>query len=302
MEHNDGGAGFLTVAVVVIALVLPGLVLLEMWRSRRVALADDAPEAVLDPVLSSAGMSRKVLLAIVVMIESFLLVIAYGANEPFRQAAAAERQKEFAIEAGAHTFVQYCVACHGVSGKGYLENIGLVGKPLNTSTLQATDADERKANAKMIYQTVQIGRNSGAMPAWGVENGGPLNYQMINEVVLLVTEGRWEAVEAVAKSQGVHSPTEAPITDPVAAGKLIVTQGACASCHAVTGTNAKGSVGPSLDGVAGRKIGGVADFTAANMKKWVANPSDVKPGSSMPGYALKESYLDAIAAYLATLK
>ena len=35
---------------------------------------------------------------------------------------------------------------------------------------------------------------------------------------------------------------------------------------------------------------------------WVANPSSLKPGSSMPGYALKESYLDAIAAYLATLK
>ena len=59
---------------------------------------------------------------------------------------------------------------------------------------------------------------------------------------------------------------------------------------------------PALDGIAGRKIGGVADFTAANMKKWVANPSSLKPGSSMPGYALKESYLDAIAAYLATLK
>jgi cytochrome c2 len=189
-----------------------------------------------------------------------------------------------------------------VSGKGYLENIGLVGKPVNTSALQATDPDERKVNAKMIYQTVQNGRNNGAMPAWGVENAGPLNYQMINELVLMITEGRWDAVESVAKSQGVQSPTEAPITDPVAAGKLIVTQGACASCHAVAGTAAKGAVGPALDGIAGRKIGGVADFTAANMKKWVANPSSLKPGSSMPGYALKESYLDAIAAYLATLK
>ncbi|NDB72447.1 MAG: hypothetical protein EB033_07970 [Proteobacteria bacterium] len=89
---------------------------------------------------------------------------------------------------------------------------------------------------------------------------------------------------------------------PVAAGKLIVTQGACASCHAVSGTAAKGAVGPALDGIANRKIGGVADFNAANVKKWVANPSSLKPGSSMPPYALKESYLDAIAAYLATLK
>jgi mono/diheme cytochrome c family protein len=302
VEQESGGAGFLTVAVVVIALVLPGLVLIEMWRTRRVAVADDAPDTVLDPVLSGAGMSRKILLAMVILIEAMLLFMAYGANEPFRQASARERQKEFAIEAGAHTYVQYCVACHGVSGKGYLENIGLVGKPINTSSLQSTDPDERKANNKMIYQVIQIGRNNGAMPAWAVEGGGPLNYQMINELVLLITEGRWDSVEAVAKTQGVQSPTEAPITDPVAAGKLIVTQGACASCHAVAGTAAKSAVGPALDGIAARKLGGVADFNAANVKKWVANPSALKPGSSMPGYALKESYLDAIAAYLATLK
>ena len=165
MEHESGGAGFLTVAVVVIALVLPGLVLLEMWRSRRVALADDAPDTVLDPVLSGAGMSRKILLMMVVLIEAMLLFLAYGANEPFRQASARERQKEFAIEAGAHTYVQYCVSCHGVSGKGYLENIGLVGKPVNTSALQATDPDERKAkikaDAEALAKALGLSRNDG---------------------------------------------------------------------------------------------------------------------------------------------
>jgi mono/diheme cytochrome c family protein len=300
--ESGGGAGFLTTVVVLIALLLPVLVLFEAWRSRRVAIADDAQEAALDPVLSTSGMSRKIVFGMVVLTEAFLLLIAYGANEPFRQAEAKERQKEFAVEAAAHTYVQYCVSCHGVSGKGYLENIGLVGKPLATSVLQATDPDEHKANVRMITQTLVNGRNAGAMPAWGVENGGPLNYQMINELTILITEGRWDAIEALAKTQGVMSPTEAPITDPVAAGKLIVTQGACASCHAVSGTAAKGAVGPALDGIANRKIGGVADFNAANVKKWVANPSSLKPGSSMPPYALKESYLDAIAAYLATLK
>ncbi|MSQ43929.1 MAG: c-type cytochrome [Chloroflexi bacterium] len=300
--ENGGGAGFLTTVVVLIALLLPVLVLFEAWRSRRVSLADDAQEATLDPVLSTSGMSRKIVFGMVVLTEAFLLLIAYGANEPFRKADARERQKEFAVEAAAHTYVQYCVSCHGVSGKGYLENIGLVGKPLATSALQSTDVDEYKANVRMITQTLVNGRNAGAMPAWGVENGGPLNYQMINELTLLITEGRWDAVEHLAKDKGVMSPTEAPITDPVAAGKLIVTQGACASCHAVSGTAAKGAVGPALDGIANRKIGGVAEFNAANMKKWVTNPGSLKPGSSMPGYALKDSYLDAIAAYLATLK
>ena len=158
MENASGGAGFLTIAVVVIALVLPGLVLMEMWRSRRVALADDAPDTVLDPVLSGAGMSRKILLAMVVIVEAMLLFVAYGANEPFRQASARERQKEFAIEAGAHTYVQYCVACHGVSGKGYLENEHLAVDRCGRAQGEREDDLPDRANRSEQWRDAGVGR------------------------------------------------------------------------------------------------------------------------------------------------
>lgn len=292
----------LTLAIVLVAILLPVLVLIEVWRTRRVALPPDAPDSVLDPVLSTAGMSRKILFAMVALVEAFLLLVAYTANEPFRQSQAAERQLETMEENGAHTYVTYCIPCHGPTGRGYLENVGLPGKPLNRPDLQSTDPDQRKANTKMIYQTVDNGRTGTDMPAWGNENGGPLNYEMIDELVALIENGRWDRVQQQIKAQGIAVPTEPPITDPVATGKLIVTQGPCAACHTIANTSAQGKVGPALDGIASRSIAGVLPFSTENVKKWVPNPPGVKPGTQMPPYPLKDEYLDAIAAYLATLK
>jgi mono/diheme cytochrome c family protein len=291
----------LNLAIVIGALLLPVLVLAEIWRSRRVSTPADASDAQLDQTLSTSGMSRKILLAIVALAQAFLLLAAYGANEPFRQSAAAERQLEFAQHNGAHTYVQYCLSCHGAEGRGYLENVNLPGKPLNTPELQSTNPEQHKANVKMIYQTIDQGRGA-IMPAWGTANGGPLNYEMMNEMVALITGGRWDLVAEIIEHDNIAVATEAPIVDPVATGKLIVTQGACASCHAVSGTQARGNVGPALDGIASRQIAGVLPFSQDNVKRWVTNPGQVKPGTAMPPYPLQDRYLNAIHAYLETLK
>jgi mono/diheme cytochrome c family protein len=294
----------LTFAIALVALLLPILVLAEMWRTRRIAFADDAPENQIDPVLSSAGMSRKIVFSMVALAEAFLLLIAYAANEPYRQSHAAERQFEFMVEAGAHTYIQYCLACHGANGGGFLENVGLSGKPLNRPDLQVTTGDDGRAARRLTYQVIENGRAGTAMPAWGVQNGGPLNYAMIDELVALINGGRWDEVARQIREahEPVSIPTEPAITDPVETGKRIVTEGACASCHAVRDTPARGTIGPALDGIASRTIAGVLPFTRENMVRFVSNPGQVKPGSPMPPYALREQYLDAIAAYLATLR
>lgn len=307
----------LTLVLVLVALLLPVLVLAELWRTRRVEVPADAPDTQLDPVLSTAGMSRKIVFAMVALVEAFLLLIAYGVNEPFRQAEAKYDQAEIAADNGAHTYVTYCMACHGVTGHGYLENVDLPGKPLNgrpdlqvctgarpsaNDPVNCTSTDEYKAAYKLIYQTVENGRAGTDMPAWGNANGGPLNYAMINELVAMITQGRWDLVQKWVTETGAVVPTESPITDPVTAGQRIVTQGPCAACHTISGTPAQGKVGPALDGIASRSIAGVLPFSTDNVKKWVTNPPANKPGTQMPPYALKDQYLDAIAAYLSTLK
>jgi cytochrome c oxidase subunit 2 len=125
---------------------------------------------------------------------------------------------------------------------------------------------------------------------------------MIDEVVTLVNQGRWDMVDALIKHDNIPLPTEPPITNPVDTGKKIVTEGACASCHAVANTPARGTVGPALDGIDSRRIAGVLDFSRENMKRWILNPAQSKPGTQMPPYALRDQYLDAIAAYLETLR
>lgn len=294
----------LTFVIALVALLLPILVLAELWRTRRVALADDAPENQLDPVLSTSGMSRKIVFSMVALAEAFLLLIAYAANEPFRQSHAAERQLELMVEVGSHTYIQYCLACHGPTGRGFLENVGLPGKPLNRPDLQVATGDEARAARRLIYQTIENGRPGTAMPAWGVQNGGPLNYAMIDELVALINGGRWDEVARQIREahEPVAIPTEPAITNPVETGKKIVTEGACASCHAVANTPARGTVGPALDGIANRQIAGVLPFTPENVVRWTRNPSQIKPGTAMPPYALRDEYLEAIAMYLSTLR
>ena len=82
----------------------------------------------------------------------------------------------------------------------------------------------------------------------------------------------------------------------------------CVSCHTIRGTDAKGTAGPDLTHVGSRAtIGaGVLESTeanvVANMRAWVADPQRYKPGSLMPRVPLSDADLDALAAYLVSLR
>ena len=69
---------------------------------------------------------------------------------------------------------------------------------------------------------------------------------------------------------------------------------------------AGGTIGPHLRGIGNPegqpKIGAVADNTPENMRRWLLNPQQVKPGTSMPSLGLSESEAESIAAFLETLK
>jgi cytochrome c oxidase subunit 2 len=47
---------------------------------------------------------------------------------------------------------------------------------------------------------------------------------------------------------------------------------------------------------------GVAPNTRENLRRWIRNPDDIKPGSRMPAMNLTERELDAVTAYLASLR
>lgn len=87
-------------------------------------------------------------------------------------------------------------------------------------------------------------------------------------------------------------------------GRKVFDSLACVNCHAIRGTRAAGTFGPDLTHLMGRQtIGsGVVDNSHANLRAWVDNPQDAKPGCLMPSLKLSKPDVDAITAYLELLK
>lgn len=101
---------------------------------------------------------------------------------------------------------------------------------------------------------------------------------------------------------------QAPAADPTDAlaqqGQLVFAAGACIGCHAIEGTAANGKIGPNLTHVGSRTsiAGGMLTNTEGNLRRWLANPPAVKPGSIMPNLNLTKTEIDALTAYLQSLK
>jgi cytochrome c oxidase subunit 2 len=92
--------------------------------------------------------------------------------------------------------------------------------------------------------------------------------------------------------------------EKVIAGKRVFETTACINCHAITGTAATGRFGPDLTHLMSRQTiaSGAADNTTEKLRLWIQNPDAIKPGSLMPAMKLSDADLDALVAYLETLR
>ncbi len=101
-----------------------------------------------------------------------------------------------------------------------------------------------------------------------------------------------------------HQQKPAVQDSSAAEGLAIFQHNACISCHTVAGTAATGTFGPDLTHLASRDTiaSGSVPNTPANVRAFVENPAHFKPGVLMPPMHLNDHDLDAITAYLMTLK
>jgi cytochrome c oxidase subunit 2 len=92
--------------------------------------------------------------------------------------------------------------------------------------------------------------------------------------------------------------------DAVSEGRAVFESTACVNCHTVTGTNANGRFGPDLTHLMSRDTiaSGVAANTPEKLRQWIRNPDAIKPGARMPAMGLSERQVEAVAAYLETLR
>jgi cytochrome c oxidase subunit 2 len=103
----------------------------------------------------------------------------------------------------------------------------------------------------------------------------------------------------------IRAQREAAVQDEtVTAGKRVFETTSCINCHAVGGTAATGRFGPDLAHLMSRSTiaSGAAENTPANLRLWIQNPEAIKPGSLMPAMQLNVADLDALVAYLETLR
>lgn len=107
---------------------------------------------------------------------------------------------------------------------------------------------------------------------------------------------RWLAGEKVVPP----SPTE---TSAQAGEKIFFSQ-TCANCHTIDGTAATATIGPNLTYISRRKEigGGVLLNSTDNLRRWLKNPQEFKPGCKMPDFKLSDEQVHNVAAYLESFR
>jgi cytochrome c oxidase subunit 2 len=101
-----------------------------------------------------------------------------------------------------------------------------------------------------------------------------------------------------------RQPAPSPSTPEQSRGRDVVERGPCALCHTIRGTNAGARTGPDLTHFATRSTiaAGTVPNTRGYLTGWIADPQHLKPGSRMPAAGLAAEDLQAVVAYLETLR
>src|SRR5262245_19188612 len=92
--------------------------------------------------------------------------------------------------------------------------------------------------------------------------------------------------------------------EQAAAGRHVFETTACINCHAIGDTVATGRYGPDLPHRMSRDTiaSGAAENTRQNLRRWIENPDSIKPGSLMPAMKLGDGDMEALVAYMQTLR
>jgi mono/diheme cytochrome c family protein len=220
------------IAILVVAATLGSLVVLLLLygrprRSRQEGLPVNFSRGDPDSILEGQRLQRVQVwgVASAIFITGFLCV--YFVIEPFREASYGKKFLSASVHRGEIEFRPNtaegqtganCAQCHGPNGEGGFAatDPSWPAPPLNNVFARYT-RDE-------IMRIVRMGRPGTPMPSWGIEFGGPLNEQKIEDVVNFVEENQ------VAEGKHWELATDVKSGRDVFARK-------CAVCH---GDNARG--------------------------------------------------------------
>ncbi len=114
---------------------------------------------------------------------ALLLIVSalgyYILNEPARIANAQGNVIAVQLDDAMSLYAENCSVCHGLNGEGIGATPALDSEALRTMPYED------------LYKTISRGRYQTAMPAWAIEDGGPLSDYQIDELVTLIQYGDW---------------------------------------------------------------------------------------------------------------
>ena len=93
--------------------------------------------------------------------------------------------------------------------------------------------------------------------------------------------------------------------DPDAgAGRSAFLAQSCVNCHRIRGTPSQGGYAPDLTHLMRRQTlaSGMVPNTPEYLRRWVADPQQIKTGCLMPAFGLDDRQRDDIVRYLETLR
>ena len=101
-----------------------------------------------------------------------------------------------------------------------------------------------------------------------------------------------------------RQPAPEPSTPDQVHGRTVVESGPCAMCHSIRGTQAGGRTAPDLTHFATRSTiaAGTVPNTRGHLGGWISDPQTIKPGAKMPSTGLSSDELQAVIAYLESLR
>lgn len=176
------------------------------------------------------SVQRMATVVVVALVAMSTVLFLYLGDENNRIETEAAEQQASAIERARTNYISLCLSCHGPAGEGYTEpgtqGTGRIGAALggiNTSlnqqgiNSQGTPVPGGVAGRETIIRnTITNGLKnpdgSYRMPPFSDANGGPLNDEQINQLVLLIQHGDWNETynAAVEASGGYPTPPPAP--------------------------------------------------------------------------------------------
>ncbi len=215
-----------------------------------------------------------------------------------------------------------CHGCHAVEGYSSLEKIGKVGPSLSKVGSKVNDVKWLEEWIKQPEAYLPETTMPNFFPVEGMtqlvyfKNGGQrtgvvtetaTNYLLTADDGTSYTYGKDDVlrivdeVRSIAKyladmkdpsldeSQETYSKSESAIS----AGEETVKTVGCLSCHTVDGLGS--DFAPALDSV-GNKV------KPSYLRKWIENPREYDPDTSMPSLRLSNGELDNVVAYLMSLQ